>query len=138
VAGELLIRLLDHSTFEVSRSHGLKPAAAAREAFLDHGCWSLTERVGPGWVIIESSAFYVEVPELYEDHNDMQVLLEDEETATLIVSRVVVARWKTLLDRLPAAGRVSTEQAEILAALAQMIEKVLRDPKLRLTVESIL
>jgi hypothetical protein len=40
-----------------------------------------------------------------------------------------------LLDR---AGRVRTEQPKVLAALTQMMETVQREPRLRLTLRSLL
>lgn len=137
MAGELLIRVIDYEKFLALTKLGQSPVEAARIAFLDQDRWSLVDRSGVGWVVIDGAAFFEAVPALYEGHHEMPRLLEGDGTSTLIVPDSVLATWRQLLGQVPAGGLGDTE-ASTSQGLVAMIDLVLRDSRLRLTVESLL
>jgi hypothetical protein len=138
MAGELLIRVIDYDKFKALVAKGATPEEAAG-AVLDCGPWySFPENHGPGWVFIDGSAFYEEMYALYEGHHEWPALLEDEESATLIVPNEVLAIWQDLLVRLPPQGMVRRKQPRVATALAGLVDMALREPQLRLTLCSLL
>ncbi|APR76813.1 Hypothetical protein A7982_02160 [Minicystis rosea] len=99
----------------------------------------MVDEHGPGWVVIDGSAFFEEAQWLYEEHHTMPELsFTDAETATFVVPHDVLAAWKDRIDKLPAAGRVATESSKVVENLRDMIRQVLSDRHLRLTLESLL
>lgn len=137
MAGELLIRVLNWETFQSMSGKGSVTEDAADVAFLDQG--QLIDLAGTDYVVLEDSAFFEEAYWLYEDHHLMQELpLSDNETATLVVSRDMLLDWQQKLIEIPKDGLVATEQPEVRDALQIIVRRVLKDPKLRLTVQSIL
>ena len=137
MAGELLIRVVDYEKFVALTAPGRSPAEAARIAFLDQDQWSLVDRIGVGWVVIDGPAFFEAVPALYEGHHEMPRLLEGEETSTLIVPDRVLATWRQLLGQVP-AGKLLGIDARTSEGLVRSIDLVLSDSRLRLTIESLL
>lgn len=59
MSGELLIRVINYEKFVALTTQGRSPIEAARTTFLDEDRWSLVDRIGTGWVIIDGAAFVV-------------------------------------------------------------------------------
>lgn len=108
------------------------------ELFQDRGRTSLTKRAGPGYVVLDGPAFFVDAPWLYEDHHDFEAPFDEEECATLIVPIDVVERWRRGLKSLPADGEVARTEGKIRDSLVHLMDTVLNDDALALTVASLL
>lgn len=108
-------------------------------SFLDRGDWSLTQPTGKNYVLIDGSAFFAEAPWMYEGHDTFsEVQFASGETATLLIPREVVADWRRRIEVLPAGGDVARTSSEVRDALTRLIEVVLEDDQLALTVRSLL
>ena len=138
MAGELLFRILERSAFE-----GLPRGGASRKkstaSFLDRGNWSLTQPSGQNYVVIDGSPFLLDAPWIYEGHHTFnEVPIAERETATLLVPSEVVADWRKRLEGLPVGGQVARSSREVRDALMRLMDMVLEDDNLVLTVQSLL
>jgi hypothetical protein len=139
VAGELLFRLLERRAFEVSLRGERLSANAAKTIFLDRGNWSLNEPAGLHHVLIDGSAFAIDAPWMYEDHDTFEVLpIEDSETATLAIPDHVVAAWRRRIEILPVDGEVARTRSDVRDALIVLMDRALENDELGLTVECLL
>jgi hypothetical protein len=112
--------------------------AAFDKLFHDRGRTSLTELAGPGYVVLDGSAFFRDAHWLYEDHHEFEEPFGEEESATLIVPTEIVRRWRRGLQNLPANGEVARTAGNIRDSLVDLMDTVLNDDALALTVASLL
>jgi hypothetical protein len=117
----------------------LKTEEAAR-AFLDGGRWSLTQPVGEAYVLIDGSRFAIDdAPWLYEGHGAFaQIGIKDEETVTLRIPRSVVLDWRQRIGTVPPDAQIRRSSPELCEALIALMELVLVDGQMDLTVRSLL
>ena len=145
MAGELLFRIVKRDAAARFVQQGRRrygdngETKSFKELFLDHGQTSLVKPTGFRYVVLDGSAFFEDAPWLYEDHADFAAPFGEEDTsATLVVPREVVARWREALGALPASGKVARQAPHVRDALIALMETVLADDTLGLTVESLL
>ena len=112
----------------------------AASAFVDAGRWSLIQPAGRGYVLIDGSTFGVDdAPWLYQGHDAFaEVGIKDEETLTLRIPRSVVADWRQRIGVVPLDAASRRTSAELCEALIALLELVLADEELDLTVRSLL
>lgn len=145
MAGELLFRIVHRDAAarflrQGGRRYGDSGETKSfKELFLDRGQTSLAKATGLRYVVLDGSAFFEDAPWLYEDHADFEAPFGEEDTsATLVVPREVVARWRTALGALPTSGKVVRQAPQVRDALLALMETVLADDALALTVESLI
>lgn len=139
MAGELSFRILDRKAYERLSADQRQRAADAKGAFLDAGEWSLTESCGPHAVVVEGSAFYLDAPWMYDGHHLFDALSSfEDDTATLLVPRELVEQWRARLLSLPHDGEVARSSARVRDALVAMMDVVLANDALALTLRSLL
>lgn len=139
MSGELLFRILDRSAFEAFLHQGRASPQQGMASFLDQGDWSLTRPTGNNYVLIDGSAFLVDAPWMYDGHNAFsEVPLAEAETATLVIPIEVVADWRRRIAGLPAGGVVARTSSQARDALLRLMDLVLGNDKLALTVQSLL
>jgi len=136
MAGELLFQVMNReAAAKFANSSSAEQHTFDRaQLFLGRGNWSSSPPTGPGFVLIDGSAFFLDAEWLYTEQDGFQAPLGEGECRPWLIPNEVVARWRSGLENLAADGEVARSAAQIRACLIELMDIVLSDDRWALTV----